>query len=82
MSYLFLNITYSSNFYKEVGNGGMTTAEERAHFGIWAISKSPLILGTDLSKISAASLAIISNSVSCTISYSRSIPDIISLRMS
>lgn len=45
----------------EIGNGGLTTAEERSHFGIWAISKSPLILGTDLTKISAASLAIISN---------------------
>jgi len=45
----------------EVGNGGLSTAEERAHFGLWAISKSPLILGTDLTKISQASLAIITN---------------------
>lgn len=47
----------------EVGNGGLTTVEERAHFGLWAISKSPLILGTDLTKISSASLAIIKNAV-------------------
>ncbi|KAL9112610.1 MAG: hypothetical protein Q9227_003181 [Pyrenula ochraceoflavens] len=45
----------------EVGNGMLTAAEERAHFGLWAISKSPLILGTDLSKITASSLSVISN---------------------
>lgn len=45
----------------EIGNAGLTTAEERAHFGLWAISKSPLILGCDLTKISASSLAIITN---------------------
>jgi len=32
----------------EIGNGGLTAAEERAHFGLWAICKSPLILGMDL----------------------------------
>ncbi|KAM3072581.1 hypothetical protein ACMFMG_009374 [Clarireedia jacksonii] len=45
----------------DVGNGGLTAAEERAHFGIWAIAKSPLLIGTDLSKISKASLAILLN---------------------
>ncbi len=47
----------------EVGNGGLTAAEERAHFGIWAIAKSPLLIGTDLSKISKASLAVLLNKV-------------------
>jgi alpha-galactosidase len=47
----------------EVGNGGLTTAEERAHFGIWAIAKSPLLIGTDLSKINKASLAVLLNKV-------------------
>ncbi|KAK5108217.1 hypothetical protein LTR62_008673 [Meristemomyces frigidus] len=45
----------------EIGNGGLSAAEERAHFGLWAIAKSPLIIGTDLSKISASSLAILKN---------------------
>lgn len=45
----------------EVGNGGLTTNEERAHFGIWAICKSPLLIGTDLTKISSTSLAILKN---------------------
>jgi alpha-galactosidase len=48
----------------EVGNGGLTTAEERAHFGIWAIAKSPLLIGTDLTKISNASLGVLLNTVS------------------
>ncbi|KAH7311920.1 alpha-galactosidase [Rhexocercosporidium sp. MPI-PUGE-AT-0058] len=45
----------------EIGNGGLSEAEERAHFGIWAIAKSPLILGTNLATIKASSLAIAKN---------------------
>jgi alpha-galactosidase len=48
----------------EVGNGGLTAAEERAHFGIWAIAKSPLLIGTGLTKISSASLEVLLNAVS------------------
>lgn len=32
----------------EVGNGGMTTNEYRAHFSLWAILAAPLIAGNDL----------------------------------
>ena len=32
----------------EVGNGGMTTAEYRSHFSLWAILAAPLISGNDL----------------------------------
>jgi alpha-galactosidase len=32
----------------EVGNGGMTTAEYRSHFSLWAILAAPLIAGNDL----------------------------------
>lgn len=46
----------------EIGNGGLT-ATERAHFGLWAICKSPLILGMDLTKISSSLLSIIKNKV-------------------
>ncbi|RYP40343.1 hypothetical protein DL767_001755 [Monosporascus sp. MG133] len=45
----------------EIGNGGLTEAEERTHFGLWAIAKSPIILGTDLSRIKTSSLNIIKN---------------------
>ncbi|PVH99881.1 carbohydrate-binding module family 1 protein [Periconia macrospinosa] len=44
-----------------VGNNKLTENQERLHFGLWAICKSPLILGNDLNKISSASLAIIKN---------------------
>ena len=47
----------------EVGNGGLTAAEERAHFGIWALVKSPLLIGTDLTKIKKASLDVLLNKV-------------------
>src|SRR5690242_395714 len=32
----------------EVGNGGMTTEEYRAHFSLWSILAAPLIAGNDL----------------------------------
>ena len=32
----------------EVGNGGMTLTEYKTHFGLWAISKAPLIIGCDI----------------------------------
>jgi alpha-galactosidase len=32
----------------EVGNGGMTTTEYRAHFSMWCILAAPLIAGNDL----------------------------------
>lgn len=57
----------------EVGNCGLTMAEERAHFGTWAIAKSPLFIGTDLTKISSASLAILLNAVRSNPPFSASI---------
>lgn len=51
-----------------IGNNKLTQNEERLHFGLWAICKSPLILGNDLNTISSASLAIIKNRVSQRVS--------------
>ena len=45
----------------EVGNGGMTTAEYRTHFSLWAISKAPLIIGCDITKMSNETFEILSN---------------------
>ncbi|KAJ9214005.1 hypothetical protein DTO166G4_4450 [Paecilomyces variotii] len=45
----------------EVGNGNLTLAENRAHFALWAIMKSPLIIGTALDSISDDYLSILSN---------------------
>ncbi|KAA1473947.1 glycoside hydrolase [Dentipellis sp. KUC8613] len=45
----------------EIGNGDLTMEEQRTHFAVWAFLKSPILLGTDLSKLSAAQVAIITN---------------------
>lgn len=45
----------------EVGNGGMSPIEYRAHFSLWAMLAAPLIAGNDLSKMDADTLAILTN---------------------
>jgi alpha-galactosidase len=45
----------------EVGNGGMTQDEYRAHFALWAILAAPLISGNDLATMSADTTAILTN---------------------
>ncbi|HEV8613187.1 MAG TPA: glycoside hydrolase family 27 protein, partial [Gemmatimonadales bacterium] len=45
----------------EVGNGGMTDDEYRAHFSLWAIMAAPLMAGNDLRSMSAATRAILTN---------------------
>ncbi|KAF4626266.1 hypothetical protein G7Y89_g11892 [Cudoniella acicularis] len=52
----------------EIGNGGLNPAEERTHFALWCLAKSPIILGTDLTKIPASSLQIIKNKALLSIS--------------
>jgi len=46
----------------EIGNGGMTNAEYVSHFSLWAISKAPLLIGCDVTKLSSETLAILTNS--------------------
>jgi len=45
----------------EVGNGGMTDAEYRAHFGLWALLNAPLIAGNDIRSMSPSIKAILTN---------------------
>ncbi|KAJ1384720.1 Glycosyl hydrolase, all-beta [Sesbania bispinosa] len=45
----------------EVGNGGMTYQEYRAHFSIWALAKAPLLIGCDVRNMTAETLEILSN---------------------
>lgn len=45
----------------EVGNGGMTDDEYRAHFGLWAIMSAPLMAGHDVRSMSAATKDILTN---------------------
>ncbi len=45
----------------EVGNGKMTTDEYTTHMTLWAILAAPLLAGNDLTKMSAADKAILTN---------------------
>ena len=45
----------------EVGNGGMTDDEYRAHFSLWAIEAAPLIAGNDIATMSEATRTILTN---------------------
>jgi alpha-galactosidase len=45
----------------EVGNGGMSETEYRAHFSLWAILAAPLIAGNDMAAMSAETRAILTN---------------------
>ncbi|RYR58027.1 hypothetical protein Ahy_A05g023683 isoform A [Arachis hypogaea] len=46
----------------EIGNGGMTTEEYRAHFSIWALAKAPLLIGCDIRALDKTTKELLSNS--------------------
>jgi alpha-galactosidase len=45
----------------EVGNGGMTQEEYRAHFSMWAMFSAPLLAGNDISNMTADTKEILLN---------------------
>jgi alpha-galactosidase len=45
----------------EVGNGGMTTAEYRAHFSLWCLLAAPLMAGNDLRNMTPETKEILTN---------------------
>ena len=45
----------------EVGKGGMTVKEGKIHFGLWYISKAPLLIGCDITKMSKDTFEILTN---------------------
>jgi len=45
----------------EVGNGGMTHDEDVAHFSLWCLIKSPLLIGADITKLTNDSFTILTN---------------------
>jgi alpha-galactosidase len=45
----------------EVGNGGMTDAEYRTHFSLWAQMAAPLLIGSDIRSASSTTLATLKN---------------------
>ncbi|KAL5319275.1 hypothetical protein ACEPPN_012325 [Leptodophora sp. 'Broadleaf-Isolate-01'] len=44
-----------------IGNGNLTLQESRSHFAFWAVTKSPLIIGTALDKLAAEKVEILKN---------------------
>jgi alpha-galactosidase len=45
----------------EVGNGGLTIAESRAHFSLWCVLAAPLIAGNDVRSMTPEVRAILTN---------------------
>ncbi len=45
----------------EVGNGGMTADEQRAHFSLWAMMAAPLIAGNDVAHMNEATRSVLMN---------------------
>jgi alpha-galactosidase len=45
----------------EIGNGGLSTVESRAHFSMWALFSAPLLAGNDLGNMSAETKEILMN---------------------
>ncbi|SFR22651.1 alpha-galactosidase [Lentzea waywayandensis] len=45
----------------EVGNGKMSAVQYRSHFSLWAIMAAPLLIGSDLRKVSADTFTILEN---------------------
>lgn len=45
----------------EVGNGGMSAVEYRAHMALWAMSSAPLLMGHDVRAMSAETKEILEN---------------------
>jgi len=45
----------------EVGNGVLSFRESQTHFGLWAISKSPLIIGCDVTNMTNETIQILTN---------------------
>jgi alpha-galactosidase len=45
----------------EVGNGGMTPAEYRSHFSLWAMMAAPLMAGNDIANMDETTRSILLN---------------------
>jgi alpha-galactosidase len=45
----------------EVGNGGMTNDQYQSHFALWAVLKSPLLIGCNLKNMTKETMEILGN---------------------
>ena len=43
-------IEHENRDMMEIGNGALTIQEQRTHFAAWVFLKSPILLGTDVSR--------------------------------
>jgi fibronectin type 3 domain-containing protein len=46
----------------EIGNGGMTAAQDQTHFTMWCIMAAPLIMGNNLTAMTPQTMATLTNS--------------------
>ena len=46
----------------QVGNSGLLENEQRSHFALWCLLKSPLFIGADLRRLSRSALEILTAS--------------------
>jgi hypothetical protein len=49
------------NIVLEIGNSGITDTEGVSHFSLWSIAKAPLIIGCDVTKMSATTVSTLTN---------------------
>ena len=55
----------------EIGNPGISDAEGRTQFSLWCLMKSPLRIGTDITRASAATMNTLSNRAAIAINQDR-----------
>ncbi|KAI7237952.1 alpha-galactosidase 1 [Hortaea werneckii] len=44
-----------------IGNGNLTSAETRTHFGLWALMKSPILIGTVVANLTDEEVSVLQN---------------------
>lgn len=44
-----------------IGNGNLTSAEVRTHFGLWALMKSPILIGTVVANLTEEEVSVLQN---------------------
>lgn len=45
----------------EIGNGGLNQDEAQTHMSLWSLAKAPLIIGCDVTNMTSATLALLTN---------------------
>jgi hypothetical protein len=56
-----IGLSIVKKIIEDHGGNGLTPTEEEAHFGLWCIMSSPLLIGCDLEKMPDSSLELLKN---------------------